>query len=117
LGSILVWKTDLKLNNHREIGGHKITDTNFTRVEYQYILDGQQRTTSLLTSLHGGDIEGKPGFDPTIYIDLTIAQKDETDDESYKDRFLFWSEIDDKDGTIRPNTQKKKDMIMGLLLN
>jgi hypothetical protein len=116
LGSILVWKTDLKLHNHRLIGGHKITDTNFTRIEYQYILDGQQRTTSLLTSLHGGEIEGKPGFDPTIYIDLTIALKDETDDDSYKDRFLFWSDIDDKDGTIRPNTQKKKRYDNGLII-
>jgi len=116
LGSILVWKTDLKLHNHRLIGGHKITDTNFSRAEYQYILDGQQRTTSLLTSLYGGEIEGKPGFDPTIYIDLTIAQKDETDDESYKERFLFWSEIDDKDGTLRPNTQKKKRYDNGLII-
>ncbi|AEV97742.1 protein of unknown function DUF262 [Niastella koreensis GR20-10] len=31
LGSILIWKTDLKLQNHRQIGGHLITDTNFTR--------------------------------------------------------------------------------------
>ena len=51
LGSILVWKTDLKLQNHRSIGGHEITDPGFSRTEYQYILDGQQRTTSLLTSL------------------------------------------------------------------
>jgi uncharacterized protein with ParB-like and HNH nuclease domain len=116
LGSILIWKTNLKLNNHRQIGGHQITDINFTRTEYQYILDGQQRTTSLLTSLYGGEIEGKPGFDPTIYIDLTIDLKDETDDESYKDRFLFWAEIDDKDGTFRPNTQKKKRYDNGLII-
>jgi hypothetical protein len=116
LGSILIWKTDLKLSNHRQIGGHQITDTNFSRTEYQYILDGQQRTTSLLTSLYGGEIENNPGFDPTIYIDLTIALKDETDDESYKERFLFWSDIDDKDGTIRPNTQKKKRYDNGLII-
>jgi len=116
LGSILVWKTDLKLNNHRQIGGHQITDTNFTRTEYQYILDGQQRTTSLLTSLYGGEIENNPGFDPTIFIDLTVNLKDETDDDSYKERFLFWTEIDDKDGNIRPNTQKKKRYDSGLII-
>ncbi|WDN87867.1 hypothetical protein BuS5_00835 [Desulfosarcina sp. BuS5] len=83
LGSILIWKTDLKLQNHRHIGGHEITETNFARTEYQYILDGQQRTTSLLTSLYGGRIENKPGFDPTIYVDLTVQSENETDDESW----------------------------------
>ena len=116
LGSILIWKTGLKLNNHRQIGGHQITDPNFNRTEYQYILDGQQRTTSLLTSLYGGEIENKPSFDPTIYIDLTISSKDDTDDESYKDRFLFWSEIDDRNGEIRPNTQKKIKYDNGLII-
>ncbi|MEQ8235205.1 MAG: DUF262 domain-containing protein [Syntrophomonadaceae bacterium] len=108
LGSILIWKTDLVLQNHREIGGHKITDPNFVRTEYQYILDGQQRTTSLLTSLYGGIIEGKPDFDPVLYVDLTIPLDNETDDESYKRRFLFWNEIDDKDGYIKQNMGKKK---------
>ena len=116
LGSILIWKTNLKLHNHRQIGGHTITDTNFSRTEYQYILDGQQRTTSLLTSLYGGVIENKPGFDPTIYVDLTIPLQDETDDDSFKERFLFWSEIDDRDGTYNPNTQKKKKFDNGLII-
>ena len=34
LGSILVWKTDLKLHNHRSIGGHQIDDPNFKRYDY-----------------------------------------------------------------------------------
>ena len=83
IGSILIWKTNIKLQNHRAIGGHVITDDS-TRTEYQYILDGQQRTTSLLTSIYGGKIEGKGSFDPTLYIDITIVGEDETDDESYK---------------------------------
>ena len=116
LGSILIWKTDLKLQNHRQVGGHPITDTNFTRTEYHYILDGQQRTTSLLTSLYGGSIEGKPGFDPTLYVDLTIPLLDETDDESFKDRFLFWSDIDDRNGELKPNTQKKIRFDNGLII-
>jgi uncharacterized protein with ParB-like and HNH nuclease domain len=108
LGSILVWKTDLQLQNHRQVGGHIIADTSFSRTEYQYILDGQQRTTSLLTSLYGGRIEGKDGFDPTLYVDLTIPIDSDTDDESYKSRFLFWDEIDDRSGEIRQNIGKKK---------
>jgi len=107
LGSILVWKTDIKLQNHRTIGGHKISDGSFDRTEYQYILDGQQRTTSLMTSLYGGEIEGRDGFDPTIYIDLTVENETETDDDSYKKRFLYFDEIDDKNGTFRRNYGRK----------
>ena len=116
LGSILIWKTDLKLQNHRQIGGHQITDTNFSRTEYQYILDGQQRTTSLLTSLYGGTIEGRPDFDPLLYVDLTVSMDNDTDDESYRNRFLFWSEIDDRNGEIRPNIGKKKRFDEGLIV-
>src|SRR5690554_6511044 len=116
LGSILVWKTDLKLQNHRQIGGHKIADEHFTRSEYQYLLDGQQRTTSLLTSLYGGQIEGRDGFNPSLYIDLTVESEDETDDESYKKRFLYWDEIDDKDGKLRRNSGRFKNFNDGLII-
>ncbi len=116
LGSILIWKTDLKLQNHRQIGGHQITDTNFSRTEYQYILAGQQRTTSLLTSLYGGNIESRPNFNPLLYVDLTIPPNSEIDDETYNNRFLFWSEIDDRDGEIRSNIGKKKRFDDGLIV-
>lgn len=116
LGSILVWKTDLKLHNHRKIGGHKISDDNPSRTQYQYLLDGQQRTTSLLTSLYGGQIEGRPDFSPSLYIDLTIKSDDETDDEVYKKRFLYWSEVDDKKGTYNVNISKMKRFEEGLIV-
>ncbi|AEM71610.1 protein of unknown function DUF262 [Allomuricauda ruestringensis DSM 13258] len=116
LGSILVWKTDLKLQNHREIGGHKIVNDNFNRTEYQYLLDGQQRTTSLLTSLYGGKIEGREDLDPALFVDITVESSDDTDDESYKKRFLYWDEIDDKNGTFKRNISKKKKFDEGLIL-
>ena len=115
LGSILVWKTPIKLQNHRSIGGHIITD-NTPKTEYQYILDGQQRTTSLMTSLLGGTIAGRPGFDPQLYIDLTIPLEDETDDESFKERFLFWSEIDDNNGENKHNKARKEKYDKGLIV-
>ncbi|MER2557610.1 MAG: DUF262 domain-containing protein [Candidatus Competibacter denitrificans] len=116
LGSILIWKTDLKLHNHRKIGGHKITDPDFNRTEYQYILDGQQRTTSLLTSLYGGSIEGRSGFNPLLYVDITIPIDSDTDDESYKHRFLFWNEIDDRNGELKANIPRKKRFNDGLII-
>ena len=116
LGSILVWKTDIKLQNHRKIGGHKISEGTFSRSEYQYILDGQQRTTSLLTSLYGGSIEGQDGFDPSVYIDLTIEDETDTDDDSYKKRFLYWDEINDKEGNFKRNTGRQNKFNAGLIV-
>ncbi len=119
IGSVLIWKTDLKLQDHRSVGGHVITDDSI-RSEYQYILDGQQRTTSLLTSLHGGKIEGKDGFEPTLYIDLSIGDQAEIDDQSYKRRFLFWDEIDDRGGTFminNPKMEKYRDGVIVKLLD
>lgn len=100
IGSILVWRTDTKLQKHRQIGGIPI-DKNFDSAEQQYILDGQQRTTALLTALHGGKIQGRPEFDPTLYIDLTVPLDD--DDDGYRRRFLFWNEIDDRRGELLAN--------------
>lgn len=115
IGSILIWKTDLHLQNHRAIGGHVIADGN-DRDEFHYILDGQQRTTALLTSLYGGKIEGKEKFDPTLYIDLTIAEEDEIDDQTFKKRFLFWEEIDDKGGTYSRNTGRMNRYRVGVII-
>lgn len=115
-GSILIWKTDLKLHKHKSIGGHEIDDS-FNRSQYRYILDGQQRTTSLLLSLFGGKIKGRKDFDPALYVDLTIAHADETDDESYKRRFLFWDEIDDRNGELKANSGRTKRWHEGLIVS
>lgn len=115
IGSVLIWKTNLKLQNHRAIGGHVISDENGSS-SFKYILDGQQRTTSMLTSLYGGHIEGRDNFDPTLYFDLTVEDQDEIDDETYKQRFLFWDEIDDKDGTYKRNSGRMNRYREGLVI-
>lgn len=115
LGSILVWKTKIKLQNHRQIGGHKFK-FDIEKSEYQYLLDGQQRTTSLLTSLYGGEIEGKKDFNPTLYVDVTIQNEDEVDDENYKKRFLYFDEIDDKNGEYKRNTPNQKKYNDGFII-
>jgi len=114
-GSILIWNTDVKLHKHKEIGGHVIEDS-FERSQYKYILDGQQRTTSLLLSLYGGEIKGRDGFNPIVYIDLTVEHVQDTDDESYRNRFLFWDEINDKGGVYKANSGKMKRYRDGLIV-
>jgi hypothetical protein len=110
IGSILVWKTETKLQKHRQIGGFPI-DKNFDHSEQQYLLDGQQRTTALLTALHGGKILGRDEFDPTLYLDLTIPISEEED--SYRRRFLFWNEIDDRNGQLLGNRGRAQRYVKG----
>lgn len=115
IGSILVWRSNIRLHGHREIGGHEISDDR-PRHEYQYILDGQQRTTSLLTSIFGGRIAGKEDFDPTVYFDLSIPRTEEPEDETYKNRFLFWSEIDDHGRVPHRNNERKRRWEKGYIV-
>lgn len=107
IGSILLWNTDIELEKHRQIGGHQIDDP-AKDSNFNYILDGQQRTTALLTSLYGVEGDWDGGFDPTLYIDLKVEAADEIDDANYDERFLFWDEIDDKGGKISQNTPRKE---------
>jgi len=116
IGSILIWKTETRLHNHREIGGHVITD-DLLRADYRYILDGQQRTVSLLTSLFGGRIKGREGFDPTLYFDLTVEERqDDEDDQLYRERFLFWDDIDDKGGRVTRNVSRRRRYEQGVIV-
>lgn len=76
IGSILYWKTDIRLKIHRKLGGFVISRDRNTRTEKKeklYILDGQQRTTSLFVSYFGGKehINKQNGFDYTTYFDAT----------------------------------------------
>lgn len=115
LGSILVWRTETRLSNHREIGGHPLRDEPAGR-EFHYLLDGQQRTTALLTSIYGGRIKGRDDRDAHLFVDLTIEETGEVEDESWRERFLFWDEIDDRDGELLRNVGRKQRYDAGLVV-
>ncbi len=115
LGSILVWRTETKLQKHRDIGGHPLPDEHSTR-EFQYLLDGQQRTTALLMSMYGGKDNSQDGSGPDLFVDLTVDASDEVEDESWRERFLFWNEIDDRGGELLRNTGRKKRYDDGLVV-
>ncbi len=87
-----MWRTKTKLQKHREIGGHVLPDEPSSS-EFQYLLDGQQRTTALLTSIYGGKNHSQDGHDPHLFVDLTVDASEEVEDELWKERFLFWDEI------------------------
>jgi hypothetical protein len=76
VGTILCWRTPISLNVHRMLGGFYIPgDDRPSRKFSTYILDGQQRATSLLASFCGGKGQVKEhfSFDFTLYFDLTKA--------------------------------------------
>jgi len=120
IGSILYWVTDSYLHTHRKLGGFEFPhdeDTVKKFKEWAYILDGQQRATSLLVSLLGGKgkVKDNDAFDYTLYFDATKAEfffANELDMRKIKTnpsflvrlkdvpewRFKFYKEISIKDG-------------------
>lgn len=79
IGSLLYWETDSYLHTHRKLGGFVFPhdeDTVRKFKEWKYILDGQQRATSLLVSFLGGKgrVEDNKEFDYTIYFDATKGE-------------------------------------------
>ncbi len=57
IGSFIFWKTLRRLPHHREIGGLKLNDIPSGSL-IDYVLDGQQRITSLYAAIRGASIEG-----------------------------------------------------------
>jgi hypothetical protein len=95
VGSILYWVTDTYLHTHRRIGGFQLPhDEDSVRKfkEWEYILDGQQRATSLLVSMFGGKgrVKDAEEFDYTIYFDATEG------------KFLFANELERRKAKVNP---------------
>ena len=96
IGSILYWITDSYLSTHRKLGGFEFPhdeDTVRKFKEWSYILDGQQRATSLLVSILGGKdkIKEDEDFDYTMYFDLTTGT------------FFFGNEFEKRKSKVNPS--------------
>jgi hypothetical protein len=71
IGTFIFWKTKEELRSYKEVGNHKLPET--PKGDYvQYILDGQQRITSLYAIRKGIRItkDGKEEDYRDIFIDL-----------------------------------------------
>lgn len=95
IGSILYWVTDSYLHTHRKLGGFEFPhdeDTVQKFKEWAYILDGQQRATSLLVSILGGKgkVKDDENFDYTLYFDATDAT------------FFFSHELEKRKSKVNP---------------
>lgn len=79
IGTFILWKTREELRSYKDVGNHKLPDT--PKGDYvQYILDGQQRITSLYAIRKGIRIskDGKEVDYKDIFIDLSTSP--ETDE-------------------------------------
>ncbi len=95
IGSILYWITDIYLHTHRRLGGFEFPhdeDSVKKFKEWAYILDGQQRATSLLVSLLGGKrkVKEDEDFDYTVYFDAT------------NETFFFANELEKRKNKVNP---------------
>ena len=69
IGSVLLWKTDEKLNSTRNLAGYKIPDRGES-YPVNYALDGQQRLSSIYAVFSGlvEQEEDKSGYNPNLDI-------------------------------------------------
>ena len=93
IGSLLYWETDAFLHTHRKLGGFQFPydeDTIRQFKEWKYILDGQQRATSILVCMLGGTgrVQDNEAFDYTLYFDATSGD------------FFFADELDKRKGAV-----------------
>lgn len=91
IGTFILWESDEQLRSIRDIGGTELPSTP-SGTKVQYVLDGQQRMTSLYASLKGlkihkgNKIEDFSG----IHIDLRANENEET---------LVLTEVSDREPT------------------
>ncbi len=103
IGSFLIWETEEKIPKHRKL--FEIELKSNEKGNFNYILDGQQRITSLLGSIKGAKRTTKKIF--TIYFDLKKA----LDEKNKSDEEIELSPFVDEDEFNKSNEEEKKFII------
>lgn len=79
IGTFILWQTDFRLNDIKNVGDLELPETpEGTKV--QYVLDGQQRITSLFAAYRGALIQKQGEKKVTDYKDI-VVNLDENDDQ------------------------------------
>jgi len=79
IGTLIYWRTNERLRSIRDLGNIKLPDPKDGEF-INYVLDGQQRLTSLFASLKGVHIideDGKLSDYSEMYVDLTASDDEE----------------------------------------
>ncbi len=77
IGSFLIWETNEKLPSHRNLLSIELKPSE--KGTFNYILDGQQRITSLLGSIRGAKRKSNASFQ--IYFNLVKASEEESSED------------------------------------
>ncbi|MGG4468467.1 DUF262 domain-containing protein [Paenibacillus alvei] len=77
IGTFILWESNEKLRSVRNIGGAELPETPEGSM-VQYVLDGQQRMTSLYASLKGLSVKRDKGRDDfsSLYVDLVAGNEE-----------------------------------------
>jgi predicted transport protein len=103
IGSFLIWETEEKIPKHRKLFNIELKSNE--KGNFNYILDGQQRITSLLGSIKGAMRTTKKTF--TIFFDLKKAlnEKNKSNEDIEDSPFL------DEDEYNKSDNEEKKLII------
>ena len=83
IGTFIIWQTKDRINNIKNIGNQDLPDTT-EGTEVQYILDGQQRITSLFAAYKGVTVFSDDKKKPIDFNDIVVnldADIDNTDEQ------------------------------------
>ena len=83
IGTFILWETDQRINDIKNIGGFDLPETPIGR-NVQYVLDGQQRITSLFAAYLGAQIRKPTEKKVTNYKDI-VVNLEENLEENEKD--------------------------------
>ena len=116
IGTFLLWQTNEKLHSIKEIGGLELPETPAGE-STRYILDGQQRITSLYAATHQVEIDGRK-YQLCADLDQpeTNAEQLFRDMEPDGERFVLVSDLlGDRHGRLAdPLTSERKDRLYAL---
>lgn len=100
IGTFILWQTDERINDIKNVGNLDIPDTP-DGVKVQYVLDGQQRITSLFAAYLGANIqkvgEKKVTDYGNIVVDLGVSIDDNDEqvitEEPVSDRYVSLNDV------------------------
>jgi hypothetical protein len=101
IGTFILWKTNERLRSIRSLGGLPLPDTPKGDA-VKYVLDGQQRLTSLFVTLRGLSIQRDDRTDDfsQVWVDLTADEDEE----------IILTDIEDRE---EKQTIQVKDLLLG----
>lgn len=80
IGTFILWETDQRINDMKNIGNLDLPDTPAGR-NVQYVLDGQQRITSLFAAYLGAEIQKSGERQINDYKNIVVNLDDSVDED------------------------------------